>query len=65
MIVVTSVVVMSFMTAFGHQEVEFQVCRVCESIFAFSFNMEHHVAHWRVFPSIQIFDEVSEFTHVE
>ena len=65
MIVVTSVVVMSFMAAFGHHKVEFQVCRVCESIFALSLNMKGHVAHRRVFPSIQIFDEVFEFTHVE
>ena len=65
MVVVTGVVVMSFMAAFGHHEVEFNVCRVCETIFALSLDMKRHVAHRRVFPSIQIFDEVFEFTQVE
>ena len=65
MVIVTSVVVVIVMSVASHHNMEFKVCRVCESVFSFSFDVERHVAHWGVFPGIDVFDEVFEFARIE
>ena len=61
-VVVTSMIVMSVTS---HHDVEFKVFWVSESIFALCLNVKRHVAHWWVFPCVQVFDEVFQFAHVE